>query len=183
MTDQFETERMVMRTISLDDAPGLHRVFTDEITMAYWSDAPSTDLEETRRRVQADIDCEAKGQARFWSVRLRDTGETVGKCTLFHWDEQNRRAEIGYILRRDLWGQGMMSEACEGLLRHAFETLGLHRVEADADVDNAGSIALLEKLGFQREGLLRMAANQRGTLRDCVILSVLATEWKEGDID
>lgn len=67
----------------------------------------------------------------------------------------NRRAELGFALRRDRWGRGLMTEALPVLLRCGFEKMDLHRVEADVDPRNAASIKQLERLGFRREGYLR----------------------------
>jgi RimJ/RimL family protein N-acetyltransferase len=90
-----------------------------------------------------------------WAVTLKDQDEMIGKCILFQFNQDNHRAEIGYIMNRNYWRRGLMHQALEAVIGFAFNTLNLHRIEADVDPENAGSLGLLEKLGFQREGLFR----------------------------
>jgi RimJ/RimL family protein N-acetyltransferase len=101
----------------------------------------------------------------------------VGSCTLFQWSAKHRRAEIGYALDRSLWGQGIMTEALTALFDFAFGPLALHRLEADVDPRNARSLAILERLGFAREGLLRERFHVGGEIQDSLLLGLLARDW------
>ena len=62
-------------------------------------------------------------------------------------------------------------------MQFAFEELGLHRVEADVDPRNARSLRLLERLGFQQEGLLRERYHVSGEIQDAALLGLLRTDW------
>ena len=108
---------------------------------------------------------------------LVEDDRIVGTCTLFNLDARNRRAEIGYALARDSWGQGLMSEALGALIAYAFGPLGLTRLEADVDPRNAPSIRIVEKLGFVREGLLRERWHVGGEAQDSLMLGLLRREW------
>ena len=113
-----------------------------------------------------------------WGVTLAGDDLVIGTCTLAHLDFSNRRAEIGYSLNRDYWGRGVMTAALSALLGHAFDGLGLHRIEADVDPRNAASIRLLERLGFRSEGLLRERWFVGGEVQDSAIYGLLAPEWR-----
>ncbi len=113
-----------------------------------------------------------------WGVTLGKENRVIGTCTLFHIDEQNRRAEIGYALAREYWGQGLMSEALTTLLKYAFSTLDLHRIEADVDPRNEPSVRILERLGFQREGLFRERWLVAGERQDSLMLGLLRHDWR-----
>ena len=89
------------------------------------------------------------------------------------------RAEIGYILGREHWGRGYAAEAQRRVVAHAFDDLGLHRLEADTHPDNAASSRSLERLGFRREGLLRERWEVAGEFSDSVLWGLLASEWRE----
>ncbi len=108
------------------------------------------------------------------------TGELIGTCALASLSFRHRRAEVGFILRRDRWGQGLASDALAVLFGFCFDRLGLHRLEADVDPDNARSLRVLERLGFQREGRLRDRWNTYGTPRDGIFLGLLRPEWRPG---
>lgn len=114
-----------------------------------------------------------------WGVARREDDWVIGTCTLYHLDGRNRRAEIGFALGREHWGRGLMQEALGALLGYAFDTLNLHRVEADVDPGNAASLRLLERLGFVREGMMRERWLVGGGVQDSVILGLLRREWSE----
>ena len=85
-------------------------------------------------------------------------------------------AEIGFILNREYWGQGLMRQALEAVIDFAFTTLDLHRIEADVDVDNTTSLGLLERLGFKREGLFHDRWYVYEEWQDSVMLGLLNTK-------
>ena len=79
----------------------------------------------------------------------------VGSAFLVDVDLVGQNAELGYWITPDEQGNGYATEAAELCLTHAFDELGLHKVWARTVEDNAASKRVLEKLGFQREGVLR----------------------------
>jgi len=167
-----------LRPLTEEDTGDMHAVYSDETTMAYWSNTPTKTIEETRQLVVRDIKAEKKGLALFWAIELKETGAVIGKCTLWQYDENNQRAEVGYILNRQFWRKGLMSETLAAMIDYAFSGLGLHRLEADTDVNNTASLALLEKLGFQREGFFRERWYVNGQRQDSVMLGLLEQDWQ-----
>ena len=113
-----------------------------------------------------------------WAVTFNGQDKMIGKCILFQFDQKNHRAEIGYILNRDYWRQGLMQQALGAVINFAFDTLKLHRIEADVDTENAGSLGVLEKLGFKREGLFRERWFVYDEWQDSVMLSLLKQDWR-----
>ena len=101
----------------------------------------------------------------------------VGNCTLFHFHESSRRAEIGYVLGRPYWGFGYMHEALHALLTYAFEHLALNRLEADIDPRNTSSAKSLERLGFRKEGHLRQRWIVNGEVSDTGFYGLLRDDW------
>jgi ribosomal-protein-alanine N-acetyltransferase len=89
----------------------------------------------------------------------------------------HQRAEIGYDLEKASWKQGIMTEALRAMLQYGFGQMGLNRVEALVYVENEASIHLLERLGFQKEGLLRQYFRRGDTHYDHWLLSLLKAEW------
>lgn len=86
-------------------------------------------------------------------------------------------AEIGYWLGRRFWGRGITPVAVNAVVRYAFETLGLIRLEAHIFARNQQSARVLEKVGFKREGLLRQASMKEGEALDNVLYALLRDEW------
>jgi [ribosomal protein S5]-alanine N-acetyltransferase len=102
------------------------------------------------------------------------TGQVVGAGRLTIRDAQHRTGDIGYVLRRDRWGQGLATQVAVQLVERGFERVGLHRIEATCDVENVASARVLEKAGLRREGLLRGRYQIRGEWRDSLLYATLA---------
>ncbi len=119
---------------------------------------------------------QAAGGAAQYVIEHRELARVIGSCLLFRHEPASGRAEIGYVLGRAYWGQGLMLEAMRGFVGHAFGTLGLRRLEADVNPLNEASVRLLERLGFVREGLLRQRWVTKGEVGDSLLLGLLRGE-------
>lgn len=173
------SSRLTLRPLELSDVPALFEIFCDRNVMRYWSSEPWTDPAEGVELVESLRGQFADGSLYEWGVVRKDGDALIGTCTLAHIDAGNRRAEIGFTLRHDHWGQGYMTEAARTLISFAFGELGLHRIEADVDPRNAASIGLLERLAFQREGYLRERWFVGGEINDTVLYGLLRRDWPD----
>ncbi|XP_042518276.1 uncharacterized N-acetyltransferase p20-like [Macadamia integrifolia] len=91
----------------------------------------------------------------------------------------NCRGELGYVLASKYWGKGIATRAVKLVVSSIFEEWPhLVRLEALVDVENPGSQRVLEKVGFQKEGVLRKYLIQKGSIRDMVMYSLLSLEAK-----
>jgi len=151
-----------LRAISLEDAPELHRGFSDPSLMTYWSRPAHTTLAET----QADIAWQIENAAdAVWAI-VREQS-VYGRIGLFPVRDGVR--DVGIFLLREAHGSGAARAALEAIVRDGFGRLGLIRIGADIDPDNAPSIRLFERAGFVREGLLRANWRTHIGIRDSVI--------------
>ncbi len=173
----LESSRVVLRPLEDADVSALFEVFSDPEVMRHWSSAPWTEQAQGMALIENVRRCFVDGTLYQWGIARRSDDTVIGTCTLSQIDAQNRRAEIGFILRHDRWGQGIMSEATHALLRFAFEELNLHRIEADVDPRNDASIRLLERQSFQREGYLRERWLVGDEINDTVFYGLLRHEW------
>jgi RimJ/RimL family protein N-acetyltransferase len=171
------TERLALRWLAEDDIPALFAVFSHPEVMRYWSSPPMKELGEARALLDRIHGSFCQKTLFEWGVALGEDDRVIGTVTLFHMDEQNRRAEIGYALAREYWGQGLMSEALTALLEYAFSALDLNRIEADVDPRNAPSVRVIERLGFQREGFFRERWLVGGETQDSLMLGLLRHDW------
>jgi RimJ/RimL family protein N-acetyltransferase len=172
--------RVRLRWITRDDAPAMFAIFGDAEVMHYWSRSPLSDLDAARSLID-EIDAYFRARTLFqWGIVEAGSDEVIGTCTLFHVNHEHRRAEVGFALGRNSWGKGIANEALGALVEFSFDVLGLHRLEADTDPDNARSIRLLERHGFQREGYLRERWHLAGEVRDAFFFGLLKGEWTRG---
>lgn len=171
------TPRLVQRWISEDDIDSLYEIFSNPQVMRYWSTVPLPNR-EAAAHLQREIAEGNESEKMFkWGLALHDSNIVIGTTTLFNLDLDNGRAELGYALGRAYWGKGYMNEALLALLSHAFEVMGLRRLEADVDPRNAASIRTLERLVFQREGFLRERWHVNGEIQDALFYGLLRREW------
>jgi ribosomal-protein-serine acetyltransferase len=135
----------------------------------------STDEEGARRTLQRYADATARDGARIYGIW--SDGMLVGGVMFVEFSAAAGVCEIGCWSEPAGEGHGHIGAAVRELLRYAFEERGLHRVEWRCRSDNARSIALAERLGMTREGVLREAWRVGGRFHDKLVLSVLAPEW------
>ena len=171
--------RVKLRWLEPSDVPALYAVFSNADVMRYWAH-PANTRPEQAEELLAKIERAFGAQSLFqWGIARVEDDRIIGTCTLSSVDAANLRAELGYTLGREHWGQGLMSEALERLLDFAFDELRLRRLEADVDPNNARSIARLESLGFQREGYLRERWFVGGQVQDALFYGLLRREWED----
>lgn len=175
-TDAIETPRLRLLPVAeahLDDLLAINR--DDQVTqfLPYASWVDRADAEAWRERMAGH---EATGTAQQRVLVRRDDGRAIGTLLLFKHDEGSRRIELGYVLARELWGQGYMREAAQAACAHAFGALGLRRIEAEVNPDNAASCALLLRLGFTLEGRLRQRWTAKGRSYDTNLYGLLDTD-------
>lgn len=171
-------ERLCLRWPQPSDADDLFAVFGDPEVMAYWSRSPMTERAEAEQLVRSIQELFRKQTLFQWVIEEGDSGRVIGTTTLASVDAANKRAEIGFALARDRWGEGLAGAAVELALQFAFVELGLMRIEADVDPRNGRSLARLEGLGFKREGVLRERWRVGGGAQDSVMLGLLRREWR-----
>ena len=174
----LQTERLHLRPLVAADAPALMEIFSDPRVTRYWSTPPWAGLEQARGFIERSQEATRSGEALRLGVTRAGADLLIGQCTLFSLSAQSRRAEVGYSMRADAWGQGYMHEALCALLDHGFGAMQLNRVEADIDPRNAASARSLERLGFAREGLLRERWIVAGEISDTALYGLLASDWQ-----
>ena len=177
----IDANRISLRWISSQDVDALYNIFSNPEVMRYWSTPPLPDRDAAVELMNEIQEGFRQQTLLKWGIARRADDALIGTTTLYNLDFSNRRAEMGYALGREHWGQGYMAEALQALLAYCFEVLDLRRIEADVDPRNAASIQTLERLGFQREGFLRERWEVDGEIQDALFYGLLREEWKRRD--
>jgi len=178
----LETQRLRIRSLSMEDAPAMLAILSDAETVRYWGRPMMKELAQAEDYTRENLRWMEDGHCLYWGVEEKASGNMIGTCTLFRLDSSNRRGEIGYLLNRAYWHQGFMSEVLESVIAYAFTEMKLHRLEADTDPDNIASIRLLERFGFEREGLFRDRWLVNGKWCDSLMLGLVSNRvWSIPD--
>jgi len=176
ITPVLYTDRLTLRPLLEDDAAGLHEAYGDPVAMRYWDAPPAGDVAETAVRISNSRAANPQFHLAFAAL-AKDTGDLIGMVNYHARWAMARRLAVGWILVPRFQHQGLMHEAMQALLAHCFDNLDTHRVEAEIEPENAASIRLAERLGFQREGLLRDRMFVAGEARSVLMFSLLQPEW------
>jgi [ribosomal protein S5]-alanine N-acetyltransferase len=173
----LKTDRLRLRPMLGSDAASLHALFGDTETMRYMDHPVSRGIGDTTSKVQC-LTIALPEWHHAWVVLQKDSETPIGMVNYHHRESWNRRLEIGFILARPYWRQGLMSEALGALLAYCFDDLAIHRIEMTIDPQNQASIRCAERMGFRCEGgPLRDRAFVAGEYRDLMMYALLRNEW------
>ena len=174
----LSTARLRLRPFDDGDAVDLFALHSDPRVPRYGDAPPWT---ERVRAEQFIATCRkmADGGAgvRLGVDRICDAA-FIGWCSLNRWNPGHRSASLGYCFDHAVWGRGYATEAARALLRWAFETMDLNRVQAETDTRNVASARVLEKLGFVREGTLREDCVVNGEVSDSWVYGLIRRDWR-----
>jgi ribosomal-protein-alanine N-acetyltransferase len=167
-----------LEPLTLEHAPGLWPHAGPEV-FQWLADLPRDGSYEAFRDWLADI--LRKPASLTFAMILSATGEPVGVSGYLEIRPEHRGLEVGRTwIGRANQGTRINPESKLLLFRHAFETLGAHRVQLKTDLLNLQSQRAIEKLGAVREGVLRRyQIRSNGVVRDTVMYSILAEEWPQ----
>lgn len=146
----IETERLILKDMSMEDAEDLLRLHSDPLVQKYTGEAIITSIEAMRDRIKKRTTTYKKDGFGRWITILKDGMQFVGWSGLAYLPEFDE-VDIGYRFLQDFWGRGLATEASNGILDYAFDDLKLKRIIAIAMKDNLASIRVMEKIGMQFE--------------------------------
>ena len=167
-------ERLLLREFRGEDWQAVHRYASDPEVCRFMNWGPNGEAETKdfiERRLRA---AEERPRRSFGLVvTLRDTEDVIGSCGLTVSKPEHRQGWIGYCFARAYWGRGYATEAARLLVKLGFEMIGLHRIFATCDSENAASARVLEKTGMRLEGRLRSDDFVKGRWRDSLLFAIL----------
>jgi ribosomal-protein-alanine N-acetyltransferase len=173
----LHTTRLRLRPFDAADADDLFALHSSAHVLRYWDSPPWGERARAERFIAACRQMADEGTGVRLAIDSASDGAFLGWCCLTRWNPDYRSAALGYCLHDAAWGHGYATEAARALLRWAFDTLDLNRVQAEADTRNAASARVLEKLGFLREGTLREDCVVNGEVSDSWVYGLIRREW------
>jgi ribosomal-protein-alanine N-acetyltransferase len=177
--ESIQTERLLLRPIFPNDAGDIFAYASDPEATKYVRFETHKSIRDTHafiRRVRASY---AKGINPVWAIELKATGRVIGASGFIDWPNDNQRAELGYILHRSYWGQGLVSEVVTALCGFGFKKMKVNRIEAGTIVEHRASQRVLEKCRFHFEGVLRQREFIKGRFIDVSMYSLLRSDYSK----
>ncbi len=155
----IHTERLTLRKPTYEDVRPLLELSQDDEVMLFYGMEPFKEEKQSREEIDWFLKIWKEKTGTRWVITLKGQDDFIGEIGFYEYEKKHRRAEIGYKLSRAYWRKGYMTEAL-------------------VDPRNEGSLRLIEKQGFQRDGLLRSYEYERGAFVDLYMLSLLREDWE-----
>ena len=169
---------VTLREMRLSDAPSLLAALSTEEVARFISPPPAT-VETFERFIHWTHRQRAAGQYVCFAVVPRGSDVAIGLFQVRALEPGFGTAEWGFALSSEYWGTGMFQNGAHLTLEFAFKTIGVHRMEARAAVQNARGNGALRKVGAVLEGVLRRSFLRRGEYLDQSLWTILSDEWME----
>jgi len=173
----IETERLLLRKITLNDASDMFEYASNPEVSEYTMWSTHTSIEDTKYFLQSLTKMYKRRELVDWGIVHKAEKKFIGTCGFVEWSMTHSRAEIGYALSRRYWGEGYMSEAVNAIIEFGFREMLLNRIIGRCEVNNIASARVMEKVGMQLEGILRQQLFVKGRYWDLKIYSILREEF------
>jgi RimJ/RimL family protein N-acetyltransferase len=175
---RIDSPRLTLRPVASADLADLLAINGDPQVTQFLPYATWQSLDDGAAWLARMEALAATGTGQQFVVVRRSDAVVIGTALLFKHDAASQRVELGYVLGRSHWGQGLMREALQALCGHAFGALALRRIEAEVNPLNLASCQLLSRLGFTLEGTLRQRWVAKGVAYDTHVFGCLAEDWQ-----
>ncbi|MEO8698639.1 MAG: GNAT family N-acetyltransferase [Kofleriaceae bacterium] len=171
-------ERLALRPLVDDDAPAIAAGAGDGRVARYLIQVPTPyPVALARRWLRGRNEWWGAGKGVTLAIALRSAPrDLLGTISLRRF-VRDRRAELGYWLAADAWGQGYATEAAQAIVNFGFRECSLARIYAQVLAGNVGSMRVLEKVGMVNEGVRRQHVRKDRRLHDVVLYGLLFDEW------
>lgn len=171
----IQTNRLVIKDLMPSNAKDMFNYRADEEISKYQSFCPQT-IKEVLDFI-GDNTIKFNKQNNWFQVGIFNENKLIGDIGLHFIGPNNKQVEIGYTIGKEFQRQGFGKEAVIGVINYLFNDLKKHRIIASLDPQNTASIALLESVGFRKEGLLKKSIFNRGVWEDDLLYGLLYEEW------
>lgn len=170
---RIETDRLILRPVTLEDAEDMFEYASDEETTYFVFDCHQS-LEETEENIANFFMSDPLGK---YGIELKETGKFIGTIDL-RLKEKELKATLGYSMNKAYHGKGYMTEAGKAIVGLGFNVLGLERIQALHDERNEASGKVMQRLGMTKEGVSRHVAKwKQGEWFNDVHYAILREEY------
>ncbi|MGB4843261.1 MAG: GNAT family N-acetyltransferase [Ferruginibacter sp.] len=148
------TKRLTLRQLSESDAKEILSLRSNALINKYLGRQPSKTLDDALNFIRKTNEYIKDSPLKYWAITLNGNEKLIGTVCLFDYSEELKKCEIGYELLTAYQGQGIMIEATKKIIEYAFLTVGLKTIDAFTHKDNQSSTKLLQKLNFEKTGIV-----------------------------
>ncbi|ANY70090.1 hypothetical protein BBD42_29025 [Paenibacillus sp. BIHB 4019] len=176
----LHTKRLTLRQMAVQDAEDLHAFYSDTKVTRHLDWLGPDSIEASKMLIDSWNEAYAERKLIPWGITLQDSSPILGTVMLMPtrgtFEEAPRYPlTLGYDLNPAYWNQGIMSEALQAVMHFNNKHIHARRIQAEVHPENAASLNVLKKLGFQQEGVLRQYLMHEATKNflDVIVLAML----------
>ncbi len=181
--DILSTDRLILRPLRMSDARDLYAYARDPLVSKHVLWTAHRSVSDSRRFLRAGIRQYSRGFPGSFAIVLRENSRMIGTIGFMWINSEYRSCEVGYSLSRDYWNRGLMTEALREVIRYAFDTLSLNRIECQHETDNPASGRVMEKAGMRFEGVMRQRIRNKGAYSDVAVYAILREDLEPAGKD
>jgi ribosomal-protein-alanine N-acetyltransferase len=172
----LESERLLFRKFVKKDSEQLLQIRSNEQVMQFMDSNWLKNIKESGTLIKS-FNWDYKHQKGLsWAIIQKHSNRLIGSFAYWRIIKTHGRAEIGYSIHPDFWGNGIMTETFKTLIEFGFNTMKLHSIEANVNPQNEKSIKLLERVGFKKEAHFRENFFFNNQYLDSYIYSLLESD-------
>ncbi len=175
--EQMKTSRLTLRPLENGDAESIFAYASDPVVANFTTWDSHRDLDDTRDFIELAIRDHKGKDTLTWGIILKETGQLIGTIGLSGLSFRHHSAELGYVIGRNHWRSGYVTEASKAVCTFGFRELNLNRIMARCHPENTGSERVMQKIGMTYEGTMRQVYFAAGLFEDRKVYSILREEF------
>ncbi len=173
----LETDRVLLRKFTRNDAADMFEYASEPDVSRFVPWETHNTIEDSQRFLDIILHQYEESKLAPWAIELKERKKVIGTIDFVAWFPGHSRAEIGFILSKDYWGNGLIPEAANKVIQFGFDHMALNKIKAPCMVENLQSQKVLQKLGMTLEGVLRDEYFIKGKYRDMAVYSLLKKDF------
>ncbi len=177
-TRTIETERLILRRFTLDDAEAMYKNWaSDPDVTKFLTWRPHSDINVSKAVLKEWVSLYENKNYYQWAIVLKEHGnDPIGDISAVRMDDDIDMVHIGYCLGKEWWRRGIMSEALNAVMDFFFDEVGANRIESRHDPKNPHSGMVMKKCGMKYEGTLRSSDRNNQGICDACWYALLKSE-------
>ncbi|MFD1737593.1 GNAT family N-acetyltransferase [Bacillus salitolerans] len=173
----LETKRLRLRRITSDDLNDMFEYGSNEDVSEFVSWNTHQSISDTKNFLDFVLKQYEEEKNLFWGIEYKNEKKLIGTIDFVSLSTKHKIGEIGYVLSKEYWGKGIMTEAAGEVINYGFNELELVRIQARCFTENIGSEKVMIKTGMTYEGTIRKGMYIKGRHQDLKMYSILKDEF------
>lgn len=172
------TARLRLRQLTHADADGMVAIFGDPAVLRFLNHDPTDTPEKAINMINWLAENYQRQEGIDWGITLHGSDSIIGMCGAYDWHRSDRHIDIGYHIVPAHWGHGYATEAARAIIGWCFESLDVHRIQADCTEGHIASERVMLKCGFTQEGIWRESCWEHGRFVNIKQFGLLRSEFR-----